>query len=169
MTPTELFEQNMNLVHFVLNQNFKRHAKDEDLQQEGYIALWNACLHYDPTVATFATFAHRCIKNKLINVLLKAQNEAKGRQCVQDEELLYAIVDPTDHYAILFVEPDIDVNTLISKLTQSQKITLQHLQEGLSARDIAKLKGISHQAVYSTISIIKEKIKKQLKEARCVT
>lgn len=59
MTLEERFIDNQKLVGFTLNKYFKHWtAFYEDLMQEGYLGLWQACLQYDATRnVKFSTFA----------------------------------------------------------------------------------------------------------------
>ena len=53
-------------------ESFKGTMKD-DLMQEGFLALLDAVRNYSPERgAAFATFAHHCVVNRMINVFKKA-------------------------------------------------------------------------------------------------
>lgn len=66
----ERFEDNMGLVWNTINRCFPDHYDDEDLYQEGCIALWKAVQTYDPTLQVrFSTYAESVIRNHCFNVL----------------------------------------------------------------------------------------------------
>lgn len=62
----ELFLNNMKLVPFVYENNKKKFTftpsiDANDLIQEGYISLFNACKNYDENKGKFSTYAYFCI------------------------------------------------------------------------------------------------------------
>ena len=68
----ELFLNNMKLVPFVYKKNKKKFPLTpsidaNDLIQEGYISLFNACKNYDETKGKFSTYAYFCIYGGMRN------------------------------------------------------------------------------------------------------
>lgn len=60
----ELYENNIDLVHYVINRDIKPHASDyDDYYQEGCIGLYLAAKRFDPDRGiSFSTYAHSMIK-----------------------------------------------------------------------------------------------------------
>lgn len=66
----ERFEDNLQLVKFVINRFFPAWVGNEDFYQEACMALWHAINKYDPTVnVRFSTFATLVISNLMRNYI----------------------------------------------------------------------------------------------------
>lgn len=66
-----LYNENQGLVPFAVRKVVKR-APDEDLLQEGKVALWMATGHFDPSLGyEFSTFATVFIKNEIKKYLTR--------------------------------------------------------------------------------------------------
>lgn len=66
LTPDELLKKHGNLIHYCIERYFhnlqeKEIYSREDLFNEGYIALMRAYDRWDPSIASFATYAIRII------------------------------------------------------------------------------------------------------------
>lgn len=75
MTPEQLFTQNQGLAYSYLQKHtiYLRGYDQEDLQQEALLALWKACLTYNPKKSKFSTYATTCIANRFRD-LIKIQS-----------------------------------------------------------------------------------------------
>lgn len=65
----KLFSENVNLVYYVLYKKFPQYARDEDFQQIASIALWRACVAFDPIKGKFSTIAIKAITNAILNFI----------------------------------------------------------------------------------------------------
>lgn len=72
MDRDKIFEENYNLVAYVVNTYFPKNFYKDDLKQEGYLGLLKAIETYDESKnVKFSTYATKCIKNKIIDYLRK--------------------------------------------------------------------------------------------------
>lgn len=74
------FYKNTKLVYWVFEKYFKEYLfLKEDLVQEGFIALFNACKKYKvETNFKFSTYATRCIKNGMLKFINKENKHIKN-------------------------------------------------------------------------------------------
>lgn len=86
--PNELFEQNINLAYSYLQKHtiFLRGYDPEDLQQEALLALWRACLTYQPARGKFSTYATTCIANRFKD-LIKIQSRKVDEVLTDPDDL----------------------------------------------------------------------------------
>lgn len=175
MTPTELFEQNMKLAPFTIQRYFTYLAQDEDYLQIAYIGLWRACNTFNENTAKFSTYATTCVHHEIIKTLRKKTIDTISAHTpigpVRDGpdrdgtlDLMGTFIDPTDCYAKVEAEPDIDITPFTETLTPKQKLTLQALYQGLTATEMARATGVTPQSKSHDIRILKEKLKKYLSE-----
>ena len=76
----ELYHQNVNLAYSYIHKNdiYLDGYDQEDLYQEALLALWKACLNYDPNRGVkFSTFATSCIKNHFVDLIRKNTKRIK--------------------------------------------------------------------------------------------
>lgn len=82
MEPGKRFEENMPLVGFIFQKHFKRYVGTqyhEDLMQEGYLALWRACLAFNENLGyQFSTYAGTSIRFAM-NSFLRKENKVSNR------------------------------------------------------------------------------------------
>lgn len=82
MTPEQRFEENCPLVGFIFQKHFKRYTGTqyhEDLMQEGYLALWRACLTFNESLGyQFSTYAGTSIRFGM-NSFLRKENKVSNR------------------------------------------------------------------------------------------
>lgn len=58
MTPVQRFNDNIKLVHYCMKKVSFPAMYQEDVRQEGMLALWRACLHFDESLGfAFTTYA----------------------------------------------------------------------------------------------------------------
>lgn len=65
MNKNELIENNMKLVHYVINKYYPTYSYNEDVIQEGMVGLCYAAEKYDESKSKFSTFANKCILNNI--------------------------------------------------------------------------------------------------------
>lgn len=74
MTPTELFNDNIDLASIMARKWHINGYDTDDLTQEGLIALWKASERYDPSLGTsFRTYASVCIANRYRDLARKSK------------------------------------------------------------------------------------------------
>lgn len=61
----DLIVNNMKLVYFIINRYYPKFIGDEDVKQEGMVALINAANKWDPSRSRFSTYASICILNHI--------------------------------------------------------------------------------------------------------
>ena len=140
---------------------------DEDLMQEGYVALWRAAQLYDSTSgALFPTYAVRAIRNRIYN---KENRKLRSVQpTLSLEQLIYGdgrsqalrdtLKDPTSEEPLREIELSdwIDRN-----LTEEEKIVLRKRMTGMGAKRIAASFGRSEPWGITRLKRIKEKLKRR--------
>ena len=78
MTPTELFNDNIDLASILAKKWHINGYDTDDLVQEGLIALWIASGRYDPSRgASFRTYASVCINNRYQDLARKSSKRVK--------------------------------------------------------------------------------------------
>lgn len=84
-----------NAVKAICRQFFLVGGDEEDLMQEGMIALFGCISEYDPKFGAFGPYASRCVKNRVIDAVRKSgRNKNKPLadfvdvQSISDGELL---------------------------------------------------------------------------------
>lgn len=146
---TKLFENNINLIRYILNKRWSCYANDDDIFQDCCMACWRALDTYDDNYA-LSTWWTRAIDSTCMSihrkataakrvatvVSLSAPTEPSGSLTVED-----TVVGHTDVYADFTQE-------YISTLTPRQKFILGRRLQGDTQRVIADTLGLS-QAVVS--------------------
>lgn len=73
-----LILENMGLVFKVINSEFPKYRKDEDIEQIGMVGLCLAAENYkEDNTAKFSTYAYSCIRNEILRELKKEANRVK--------------------------------------------------------------------------------------------
>ncbi|HXG80921.1 MAG TPA: sigma-70 family RNA polymerase sigma factor [Sphingomicrobium sp.] len=117
----------------------EREADVEDLVQETLIAIHRKRASYDPSLP-FTAWLHGIARYRLIDHL---RREYRRATLPLDDEL-----EPADGSAVEAILAEIDVASLLARLTpnQSEAIRLTKI-EGHSVRDAAELSGQSEPAI----------------------
>lgn len=126
----ERFEDNMKLVYHTINRCFPMLRDDEDMRQEGFLALWNAVQTYDPTLGVrFSTYAERVIHNHCTDYLRSIIRKTR-----LTEELSENIYDEEQY--LLFDEADFDIDQVARQIGADAEVPQEAKQEvALVARD----------------------------------
>lgn len=173
MTPEELFHQNKNLVHYIYNKHFvsaQNAPYKEDLEQEGFIALWKACLNYNPRLnVAFSTYACSCIYNGILRYLTRyvyrhSKNlSLEGTAVTLSENgtpvYLQDILEGSDQ--IINKENSIFVNSIIDGFSERDQAIMRDLMDGRTQIEVAKTFHLSQASISRTLKkfrrIAKEK------------
>ena len=161
-----LFFGNIGLVPYAIRR-YTALRIDEDLMQEGYVALWRAAQLYDEKSGTlFPTYAVRAIQNRLYNSekrkLRSVQPALSLDQMVYGEgrspTLSDRMKDPGSEEPMRKIELEdwIDRN-----LTEEEKVVLRKRMTGMGAKKIAEIFGRSEPWGALRIKRIKEKLKRR--------
>lgn len=133
----------------------------EDLVQEGNIALYSAVQAFDSEKANFKTFAARCIKNAMVDVLRKHTAKHKIPDALvasfddvepEDNNTPEKIFFDNESYKLLTDS----INLELSKF--EHKVLSAHLS-GMSYSDIAEVLDISVKSVDNSLRRVREKLK----------
>lgn len=170
----KIFKQYNALVHKNSKAFFLKGADYEDLVQEGFIGLLNAVKNYDNSKnASFATFAHICIRRQIITAVknsnsdkFKYLNESVGKIEEQDK-LFYR------KPSITFGLPDeillgkellnLLEEYLSNNLSKFEKKVFYYLIKQYTYIEIAKILNDTPKRIDNTIQRVKKKIRSYLK------
>jgi RNA polymerase sporulation-specific sigma factor len=158
MTKQQLIEDNMGLVHYIINKYYPSFSYDEDISQCGMVGLCNAVRLWDESKGAFTTYASHCIRNE-INREFRRRNKHKGVLSLDYE------YNDNDNEVTTFKEiipgedgvDYIDYTPFYDQLTESQKLIFEYKINGCNQPEIAKKMGISKQRVNQQLRIIKIK------------
>ena len=119
----------------------------EDLQQEAWIALLKACERYDPKKAKLTTFAYHYIRGSVMCYIAK---HTKNKPEQSDE-------DPADLEHKSYTDDSVEttdlMRTMLETIAQEEHADLlqEHFVQNKSFRQLAKERGVSHEAVANPI------------------
>lgn len=161
-----LFLENKGFAHFYLHRYLPSKAFDEDIQQIALMALWKACLYFDPERGTsFTTLASNCLFNDLTkhlrgnrkkwgNTILFTDYEIfdnKGR-VFSERNLLESIEEADDP-----IEAIDTYDTITELFDETEKKIFDMLVEQKTQIEIGKEIGCSYQYVSQKIQKMKLK------------
>ena len=161
----EFFEANMLLVPFTINKFFPALANDEDAFQEGYIALWKACLGYDSDQMKFSTYAVCSIKNAVSNYHKKLHTKPNVNRTLSMNSHYDNRVDwnlPDDENSFSELETKMLLDAFRKTLRPRQVELFDLLLAGYSRHEIARELGVTHQAVSQRGNLLKRKLRNYL-------
>ena len=157
-----------NAVKAICRQFFLVGGDEEDLMQEGMIALFGCISEYDPKFGAFGPYASRCVKNRVIDAVRKSgRNKNKPLadfvdvQSISDGELLSSS-DTNPETLYLSAEGEkLILKSIDENLSDGEKSLFLLFLDGLSYSEIAAKTELSAKQVDNRL----EKIKKKLKAA----
>lgn len=164
----ELLTRYKSLVISVARQYFLVGAGDEDLIQEGMIALYRAIDAYDTgSKVPFSAFAHSCVKNRIIDVV-KSANCDKHKALnnyVSIYDVDYTLSATSAEDAAIMRENSIQVKKNILEILSAEDTAILRLYlDGRSYRDIALQTGRSEKFVDNALQRIKRKVRASLRQ-----
>ena len=152
MNRNELIEENINLVHFIINRYYPSYFRDEDIIQTGMYALCRAAVTYDDTKSKFTTYAGRSICNEINDEL------SKRKKHYTTYSLDYPVFDADgneDSFGDFQVGDEdvdwVDTDKFLSKLTPKEIEIYKLRESGFSAMDIAQKFGCSRESIYQKL------------------
>ncbi len=137
-----------------------RDIDQEDLCQEGYLALFDSIRAYDSTKGSFASFAGICIANRMKNAVIKAH----GRLEKDDSFDLETVPDAqtsADEYIISKEDNEV-VEHLLSFLSPKEYSVMKLFLEGFSYKQIAEKLDITPKSTDNALSRARKKLKQLL-------
>lgn len=148
MNPEKLFLDNVKLVPFTLRKFFPALAYDEDLAQEGLLALWRACKAYDERFEnTFSTFAVVCIRNGVLRALRHQKGpeilSLDGERSSQNGEGEFSLADLLEDPGARIEDGVICIQEFIQGLDGRDREIIGFQLEGLTQKQGSKRLGIS--------------------------
>lgn len=115
MTKTDrddLIVNNMKLVYFIINRYYTKFMNDEDVKQEGMVALINAADKWDPSKSRFSTYASVCILHHIGKYL---EHEGKQVKTVSLDEF-FTTDDDGNQASLMDVIPGDDAISIAYSL-----------------------------------------------------
>lgn len=145
-----MFEENINLVYWLVTHKYKHCRNREDLIQEGCIGLLKAIKVFDASRRLkFSTFAVYCIDNQIKMFLRKRKT------------INFTDVDYDDFPGEDLNFSKLEYDLLIKNLSESQKYILQRLLQGVTQQEIANELGVSQATIGRKFKQIKEIIQSE--------
>ena len=169
----KLIEKNEKLVYHVWNKRFSAYetnwAYKDDLIQIGRIALWKACLNFDPSKGSeFSSYACQAIYNGMLCAITRKYNKFMSNE-VSYETIVYT--DPEGNTVTITdtipsedafdaIEMKVAVEQFLSTCKNPRmRCIIEKRLEGYSQTDISKELGVSRSYVNMTCCRFKKKFK----------
>ncbi len=153
------------LVRSIVRKSFLTGGEQEDLFQEGLMAIITAVHTYDQSKnRTFSSFIHTCVRNRIIDSIRTATRD-KHKPLNEAAPLTEDITpdhaqDPLDIY-LKREWADNFREKLAENLTSEQNLILKLYFEGYSYTEIANKIGVNVKKVDNTLFAIKNKLRKE--------
>lgn len=132
-----MFEENINLVYWIVFRKFHSYGNKEDLIQEGFIGLMKAERTFKEDKGNaFITYAWKCIVNQIKGYLRKEQKNKLLNFSDLEEVNLDTGKEETNHAKIA-------IDIVMKSLKLNKKIILSKLLQGKTQQEIADEFGVS--------------------------
>lgn len=168
MTQTidDQIKKHQKLVYFAIKKYHPNKIGDQDIYQEGLIALWNAITSYkENKKTTFSTYATKLICNAINTAIRKEMAESrKGNLNSSKVYIVEAYADGETKDIVDSIQdtslniPCFDINEFCTTLNKREICVLTGKYEGLTNIEIAKQLGLSRETIRRTWNKIKERI-----------
>lgn len=171
MTDSEraLAENNINLVPFALNKlGFRRGQDWDDYMQIGYIGLCKAAMSYKPLKGKFSTIAIIKIKSELSHLDAYKKRKKRTAIVISLSTPIRKQGDRVSNKTLQDVIPDplkledtvshLEIRRMADKLTEKERKTFLLLSDGLNKTQIAKIEGVSCQAIRQRVEGMRKKL-----------
>lgn len=163
-----------NMIHSIINKFYiskgGHFLENQDLYQEGLIALYEASLKYSQEYkASFTTFAYMVIERRILRVI------KKHNRLVNYETISYDVFEKIDHINIIAQKDNYEEDDEILKMydllkkyikklnKQEQEIINEYLKKK-TYEEIGLKLGINKKKVDNSLLKIKRKLKEFYKE-----
>jgi len=148
-------------IKFTANKLSFKAYDIEDLIQEGTIALFSAVKSYNDEKGNFSSFAARCIRNSMIDILRKASAKHNIPESLfssiedvelEDNNTPEKIFFDNENYRLL-------TDTIKIELSNTEYNVLTAYLSGLSYSDIADTLNLSVKSVDNSLKRVRNKLK----------
>jgi RNA polymerase sporulation-specific sigma factor len=153
----DLIERNKRLVSAIARKFVGGGISQQDLYQEGMIALFRAIKTYRETGgAKFETYASKCITNRLIDITRKERNTE------QIYELFDSVGGVNLETEIDLIERTQSIKKVLNSCTEIERAVFNSFMGGLSYAEISKIFEIAPKKIDNTIQKIRNRIKAEI-------
>lgn len=158
----QLVEENMKLVHFVIQRYYPWHTNDDDIIQIGMIGLCIAAEKWDAEKGAFSTYATCRIRGEINHEFARRQKQVKTLSL----EYMYDKNDADSELKNFIVGDQdvdyVDTNYFKSKLTPLQLQIFDMKLSGLRNSDIARELNFSREYIGQQLRLIQHKWNKYM-------
>lgn len=163
----ELYIANEKLVYQCLKRYFPHLQYDEDTQQTAKMALWRACMDYDPEKGALSTLAWRYIRNTIRAELRLANCKKRPKSVISLSTEVSSDYgsDSLELWDCLSSTADVDwcdSKGWWDRLTERQRQILRYRVAGKKIREIAETLGYSHTLIENEINTARRAAKRYL-------
>lgn len=163
----ELLSKYKKLVKSVARQYYIVGAEDDDLIQEGMIALFRAITAYNAdTNVAFSSFAYSCIKNRILDKVKSANCEKykalNTSVSISDISTETMVAESAENMAILRENSIRVKKSILEKLSPEEATILQSYIDGKRYKTIAAELNKSEKYIDNSLQKIKRKLKEIL-------
>lgn len=165
----KLVEENMKLVYHVINTYYPNHIGDEDLEQEGFIALCRAAEKFDDTKDTkFSTFACSTIHNYLRHYFTGLSRQKRTANLVSLDleikhddgsgDMLHEVIEDKKADSLF---KQCEIENFIADLGDREREIVRLRREGLTNEEIGELFGFSNGHIGRLVREMRAKWRKE--------
>ena len=139
--------------------------EEEEMRQEGRLALYNAAMAYEEGQVTFGLYAKICIHNRLISYLRKLRTARRRQARILSQGS--SSVSKVTEAELLFSDDTKGFKKIFDEVTSpyEKKVFLMYLDK-MSYAEISAAVGKPIKSVDNAIARVKSKLKKRLGGAK---
>ena len=161
----ELLEKYKGLVNSIARLFYLKGVDRDDIVQEGMIGLFNAIVTFNLGEASFITYAHECIRNRILDCI-RSGKRLKNKAL--SDSIPISSVEEADSCSL--TPEEIAINTeeietlkliIVTSLTNDERNILNMYYDGRSYAEIAEAIGKNAKYVDNKLQKIRRKIKSQ--------
>lgn len=165
---TEMFENNINLIHYIVSRYWYGYINDEDFLQECYLRCWKSLDKFDDSLSTLSAYWTIIIKN-----VASTRNRKRTAKCRIPESAVFSLdftYDNADehnspnnlyNYVIQYDSYiAVDLNNLYNQLSNMDITILELSMAGYTQKEICRITQLKQ----PTISRRLQKIRKTAEE-----
>ncbi|MBR5528620.1 MAG: sigma-70 family RNA polymerase sigma factor [Clostridia bacterium] len=139
-------------------------SQRDDLLQEGYITLYYAALSYNKDMSSFSTYATVCIRNRMLNWVIKNVNRVAESLSLSDMDeyslaKLNAVENDFEDTVILKEEVSDLMKQAKIKLSAHEYEVFDLFAKGYSNPEICDAMGVDRKSCENTLFRIRTKLK----------
>lgn len=155
MTIDDEIKTHQKLVYYTINKYFPDLIDDEDIVQEGLIALWKAIIN-KPNDKVFPSYAVKTIKNGILTEIRK--RNAKKRALGNEYKVIYLDDENTDELTGFETIPYrlIELEDYKENTDEIKREILKYITIGYNLKEISERLKMPYQAIYKIWYQIKE-------------